>query len=287
MGRGVARGGHGHRAHRPGRRPGGLRAGARARAPRALPGRRGGSLLRRVRLAARALHDGEQPTRSSAGSPRRASSSRRAATSTAIRTAGAATRRSSGASPTTGSSRVDELRQPLLDANATVEWTPAYMGKRMDDWLRNMGDWNISRRRYYGLPLPFYPCSCGQLTVIGSKAELFERATAPGRGSRGAPPSLDRRRSASAARRAAPRSSGSRRSATSGSTPASCRSRRSAGRAPSTSRRATRRALRRGSRPPICPTTRTGSSGFPRTGSRRCASRSGSGSTRSSSCPSR
>ena len=74
---------------------------------------------------------------------------------------------------------VDELRQPLLDANATVEWTPAYMGKRMDDWLRNMGDWNISRRRYYGLPLPFYPCSCGHLNVIGSKAELLGRATGP------------------------------------------------------------------------------------------------------------
>ncbi len=74
---------------------------------------------------------------------------------------------------------VDDLRQPLLDANATVEWTPAYMGKRMDDWLRNMGDWNISRRRYYGLPLPFYPCACGHLNVIGSKAELLARATAP------------------------------------------------------------------------------------------------------------
>ena len=74
---------------------------------------------------------------------------------------------------------VGELRQPLLDANATVEWTPAYMGKRMDDWLRNMGDWNISRRRYYGLPLPFYPCECGHLNVVGSKAELLERATAP------------------------------------------------------------------------------------------------------------
>ena len=72
---------------------------------------------------------------------------------------------------------VEELRQPLLDANATVEWTPAYMGKRMDDWLRNMGDWNISRRRYYGLPLPFYPCECGYLNVIGSRAELEERAT--------------------------------------------------------------------------------------------------------------
>jgi isoleucyl-tRNA synthetase len=71
---------------------------------------------------------------------------------------------------------VDELREPLLDANATVEWTPAYMGKRMDDWLRNMGDWNISRRRYYGLPLPFYPCGCGHLNVVGSRRELEERA---------------------------------------------------------------------------------------------------------------
>jgi isoleucyl-tRNA synthetase len=71
---------------------------------------------------------------------------------------------------------VDELRQRLRDANAEVEWTPAYMGKRMDDWLVNMGDWNISRRRYYGLPLPFYPCGCGHLNVIGSKAELEERA---------------------------------------------------------------------------------------------------------------
>ena len=71
---------------------------------------------------------------------------------------------------------VDELRPALLEANATVEWTPVYMGKRMDDWLRNMGDWNISRRRYYGLPLPIYECRCGHVTLVGSKAELAERA---------------------------------------------------------------------------------------------------------------
>ncbi len=71
---------------------------------------------------------------------------------------------------------VDDLRPKLLAANETVEWTPAYMGKRMDDWLRNMGDWNISRRRYFGLPLPFYPCECGHLNVVGSKGELIERA---------------------------------------------------------------------------------------------------------------
>jgi isoleucyl-tRNA synthetase len=72
---------------------------------------------------------------------------------------------------------VSEIREPMREANRTVEWTPDYMGKRMDDWLVNMGDWNISRRRYYGLPLPFYPCACGQLTVVGSKAELAELAT--------------------------------------------------------------------------------------------------------------
>jgi isoleucyl-tRNA synthetase len=70
-----------------------------------------------------------------------------------------------------------DLRQPLLDANDGVAWTPPQYKKRMDDWLRNMGDWNISRKRYFGLPLPFYPCDCGQLNVIGSRAELEERAT--------------------------------------------------------------------------------------------------------------
>jgi isoleucyl-tRNA synthetase len=72
---------------------------------------------------------------------------------------------------------VDEIREPMRAANRTVEWIPSYMGLRMDDWLVNMGDWNISRRRYYGLPLPFYPCPCGHLTVIGSRHELAERAT--------------------------------------------------------------------------------------------------------------
>ncbi len=72
---------------------------------------------------------------------------------------------------------VADIRQPLLDANATIAWTPEYMGKLMDDWLTNMGDWNISRRRFYGLPLPFYPCECGELTVVGSKRELAEKAT--------------------------------------------------------------------------------------------------------------
>jgi isoleucyl-tRNA synthetase len=71
---------------------------------------------------------------------------------------------------------VDGIRGQLLEQNDTVEWTPPQYKKRMDDWLRNMRDWNISRKRYFGLPLPFYPCSCGTLNVIGSRAELEERA---------------------------------------------------------------------------------------------------------------
>ncbi|MEZ5098897.1 MAG: isoleucine--tRNA ligase [Thermoleophilia bacterium] len=70
----------------------------------------------------------------------------------------------------------DPIRPKLLGANAEVEWVPEHYGKRMDDWLRNLQDWNISRKRYFGLPLPFYPCSCGHLNVIGSRAELEARA---------------------------------------------------------------------------------------------------------------
>ena len=88
----------------------------------------------------------------------------------------------------------EEIRQPMLDANATVEWTPAFYSKRMDDWLRNMGDWNISRKRYFGLPLPFYPCACGHLTVIGSEASSSSARSARHRRAARAPPAVDRRR---------------------------------------------------------------------------------------------
>jgi isoleucyl-tRNA synthetase len=47
----------------------------------------------------------------------------------------------------------------------------------MEDWLNNMGDWCISRKRFWGLPLPFYQCSsCGELTVVGSRKELASLA---------------------------------------------------------------------------------------------------------------
>lgn len=73
-----------------------------------------------------------------------------------------------------------EIRDAMKRAAATVRWIPEYSGTLMQHWLDNMGDWCISRRRFWGLPLPFYPCgTCGQRTVIGTKAELRAYAINP------------------------------------------------------------------------------------------------------------
>ena len=72
--------------------------------------------------------------------------------------------------------KTKEIKPQMIKAANAVKWEPDYIGKRMNDWLENMGDWNISRKRFYGLPLPFYPCeNCGNLTVVGSKEELREK----------------------------------------------------------------------------------------------------------------
>jgi len=72
-----------------------------------------------------------------------------------------------------------EIRPLARAANARVTWLPGHMQLRMDDWLANMSDWCISRKRYWGLPLPFYSCGCGRLTVVGSRAELRDLTADP------------------------------------------------------------------------------------------------------------
>ena len=69
-----------------------------------------------------------------------------------------------------------DVKPAIFAAIETVDWQPAFTKKMMIDWITNMGDWNISRRRFYGLPLPFYPCECGELTVVGSLDELRKLA---------------------------------------------------------------------------------------------------------------
>ena len=74
---------------------------------------------------------------------------------------------------------MDELRHQMMQATHEATWIPSFGLDRELDWLRNMDDWMISKKRYWGLALPFYPCTaCGHVTVVGSKEELRERAVA-------------------------------------------------------------------------------------------------------------
>jgi len=73
----------------------------------------------------------------------------------------------------------DEIRPLLKEAAKKVDWHPKYAARRMQNWLDSMEDWMISRKRFYGLALPFYQCDCGELVVIGSKEELRQKAVNP------------------------------------------------------------------------------------------------------------
>ena len=72
---------------------------------------------------------------------------------------------------------MDELRHKIIEVTKQTEWIPAVGQKLEIEWLTNMHDWMISKKRYWGLALPIYPCgSCGTFEVIGSRDELRARA---------------------------------------------------------------------------------------------------------------
>jgi isoleucyl-tRNA synthetase len=72
---------------------------------------------------------------------------------------------------------MDELREPMMDITRQINWVPSFGRERELDWLAHMDDWMISKKRYWGLALPIYECDeCGGFEVIGSEAELKERA---------------------------------------------------------------------------------------------------------------
>jgi len=68
------------------------------------------------------------------------------------------------------------LRKKLTNIAGKIKWIPEFGLSRELDWLKNMQDWLISKKRYWGLALPIFECECGNFEVIGSKEELKKRA---------------------------------------------------------------------------------------------------------------
>ena len=57
-----------------------------------------------------------------------------------------------------------------------IEWIPAWGRDREHEWLDNMGDWMISKKRFWGLALPIWTFHDGSFFIVGSKQELKELA---------------------------------------------------------------------------------------------------------------
>jgi isoleucyl-tRNA synthetase len=69
------------------------------------------------------------------------------------------------------------LRYQIMEVVDQIRWIPDFGYERELDWLRNMHDWMISKKRFWGLALPIYDCqACGTFDVIGGREELEERA---------------------------------------------------------------------------------------------------------------
>jgi isoleucyl-tRNA synthetase len=79
-------------------------------------------------------------------------------------------------------------RDEIMRVVPQIRWIPDYGEQREMDWLKNMGDWMISKKRYWGLALPIWQCDSGQnpdptercdwFDVVGSREELEQRAIA-------------------------------------------------------------------------------------------------------------
>ncbi len=69
--------------------------------------------------------------------------------------------------------KVDKLKEIMKRENKKVSWHPEFARERFENWVDNAEDWNISRNRYWGIPIPLWKCeSCKEEIVVESKKQL-------------------------------------------------------------------------------------------------------------------
>ncbi len=80
--------------------------------------------------------------------------------------------------------RSTAAKERMIELNKTINWKPESTGTgRFGKWLENLNDWNLSRSRYWGTPLPIWRSEDGEEICIGSVEELYneiEKAIAAG-----------------------------------------------------------------------------------------------------------